>query len=753
MKNTTFFLLTMALFVAGDALALDDQLMPARRYGKWGFINKQGEWVISARYQGAHHFSEGVAGVQQYGKWGFIDHKGDWVIPAQFAQAKPFSEGLACAMTDQYWGYIDRTGRWAIAPQLRAISSFSDGLALVGEESGYVFIDQTGNRVIPAVFRRALPFAEGLAFVVQDNYRGYIDRRGHWMIRHEYDEAYSFSEGLALVRKDNRYGFIDLRGDLAIDCRYEDANFFREGLAAVKLGAFWGYIDQQGNVVIAPRFEAAHAFSEGYAVVKSDGQYGLVDSDGNWVLPPEYSGLSRHTTSISLQQQVREEVRQMFGLWQMKGEFEKTQDYLVRVSPETLQQHIDSLTILAMHALAETRVDFKGAQLGLYDADSESYHVIIPGANSIMLPVPIDEAPALRTGWHQVWLGNATYGIHGDYFVIRSLHARYGGRTFYYDRSAEYQKPAGVLPPVSTDDIIVNLPAAPAIATIPAQRAPSIFIGRSDVDTSIPVNAVHNENTFALIIGNEDYRRYQQGLQAASNVEFAEIDARIFSEYMIKTMGVPKDNVTLLVNATAGQMHRALAKMRALARAYDGKARLVFYYAGHGLPHPETEEPHLIPVDVHAEDLEYAIKLDDVYSELIEYESERVTVFLDACFTGGGRSEGLTAARGVRIKAKSPLVRGNLVVFSAAGGMRNAYPYREKAHGMFTYYILKSLQLSEGNIAYGDLADAVVKAVMRRSILINEREQEPEVHVSPVFDNTWRSFTFLPGDAGRVQGY
>ena len=189
-------------------------------------------------------------------------------------------------------------------------------------------------------------------------------------------------------------------------------------------------------------------------------------------------------------------------------------------------------------------------------------------------------------------------------------------------------------------------------------------------------------------------------------------------------------------------MRQSIAKLSALAQAYEGEAKLVFYYAGHGLPKEGTDEPYLIPVDVSSSNLDYAIKLEDVFNKLTEHSSERVTVFLDACFTGGARNQPLVAARGVRIKPKSPFVMGNLVVFSASSEDQTAHPYKEKAHGMFTYYLLKALQVSNGEMSYGELEEFIRTNVMRKSVLVNNKVQSPEVKVSPVFEYSWHEMRF-----------
>ena len=102
----------------------------------------------------------------------------------------------------------------------------------------------------------------------------------------------------------------------------------------------------------------------------------------------------------------------------------------------------------------------------------------------------------------------------------------------------------------------------------------------------------------------------------------------------------------------------------------------------------------------------------------------------------------MVAARGIRIKPKSPFVEGNLIVFSASTEDQTAHPYKEKAHGIFTYYLLKGLQISNGEMSYGELEDFIRTNVMRKSVLVNNKVQAPEVKVSPIFEYTWQDMRF-----------
>ena len=71
--------------------------------------------------------------------------------------------------------------------------------------------------------------------------------------------------------------------------------------------------------------------------------------------------------------------------------------------------------------------------------------------------------------------------------------------------------------------------------------------------------------------------------------------------------------------------------------------------------------------------------------------------------------------------------QGNLVVFTAAQGDETAYQYAEKGHGMFTYFLLKKLQESKGDVTLGELGDYITNEVKRESLLNNNKIQTPTV--------------------------
>lgn len=255
---------------------------------------------------------------------------------------------------------------------------------------------------------------------------------------------------------------------------------------------------------------------------------------------------------------------------------------------------------------------------------------------------------------------------------------------------------------------------------------------KSDVDINIPVNPQTNDKTFAVIIANENY-------QKEIKVQYAANDGRIFKEYCEKTLGIPSKNIHFLQDATYGNMRSEIKWISDVAAAFGGEAKILFYYAGHGMPNESDRSAYLLPVDGFSSDFETAIRLDELYGRLSGCPAQSVTVFLDACFSGSVRDDGMLAsARGVKIKPRADIARGNMVVFSAATGEETAYPYREKQHGLFTYFLLKKLRDTNGNVDYSTLSNYIIENVKQQAILVNQKSQTPQVNVSPDLQSTWQ---------------
>lgn len=281
--------------------------------------------------------------------------------------------------------------------------------------------------------------------------------------------------------------------------------------------------------------------------------------------------------------------------------------------------------------------------------------------------------------------------------------------------------------PVAT---VVN---QPVLAQVP-DKPTKVFDASHGVNAA-PITGVKRENTLVAIIANEEY-------DLATNVDNATSDGLAFKEYCIRTLGVPDDNVRYMENMSFGRMKKGLNDILELAEMMDGKANLILYYAGHGIPDNKTKDAFLMPVDADGTDTGICMSLTDLYSNINSKNLNRCVVFLDACFSGAQRGgDMIVAARGVKLKPKEAAPEGKTIVFTATSGDQAAFSHKEEKHGLFTYFLLKKLQESKGNVSLGELADYLSQKVGFESRRINNAPQTPSVLVASGLIDNWKKMS------------
>lgn len=257
----------------------------------------------------------------------------------------------------------------------------------------------------------------------------------------------------------------------------------------------------------------------------------------------------------------------------------------------------------------------------------------------------------------------------------------------------------------------------------------------SDIDKNIPEAINSNSNTFAIVIANETYNK-------EANVPYAVNDGNIFKEYCRNCLGIPEKNIHLITNATLNDIRHEVKWIQDVAEVYKGDAKIIFYYAGHGIPDEKSKNAYLLPTDGYGSDVATGYSLENLYKTFGGLPSKSITVFLDACFSGAKRDGNMLAsARGVAIKVKQTIPVGNMVVFTAAQGDETAYPYKEEEHGLFTYYLLKKLQETKGNATLGELSDYIKEQIERQSIVTNGKLQSPSIMATSSIGNEWKNWT------------
>ena len=224
-----------------------------------------------------------------------------------------------------------------------------------------------------------------------------------------------------------------------------------------------------------------------------------------------------------------------------------------------------------------------------------------------------------------------------------------------------------------------------------AEIIPTSF-SKSDVDELPAIKAKPNKNSYAIVIGIEQYR------QKLPKADFAEHDAQTMTEYLTKVMGYPEENVVTLANdrAALGDLTKYFEKW--LPNNVEKDGSVFIYYSGHGAPNPKTGDAYLVPYDGDPSFIdETGYSLKRLYESLGKLQAKEIIVALDSCFSGaGGRSVLAKGARPLVMTMEKSVVPSNVAVLSAASGEQISSTYEEKGHGLFTYFMLKGIK-SEGD--------------------------------------------------------
>ena len=383
----------------------------------------------------------------------------------------------------------------------------------------------------------------------------------------------------------------------------------------------------------------------------------------------------------------QERIMKEIEKWQKKKEYETTEQWQSRVTEVNRTEKVRELTESMKSEYIKENITYTfppepegnktikfyldenekaifellSCDIGNYDTDYGVFQITDGTYGTFFASVPQAEAQNFKENFDDVKI-TPTFGIKDDHIGVVAATFTLGDKTYH---SPENFGNLG-----ADKDIAINLPPLQINLNVEDAQptTPQVKIDNA-VDVQIPLAATTNDKTFAVIIGNENYTQ-------VTKVPYANNDAKVFAEYCQKTLGLPEKNIKVYTDATFGTILEAMNNIAAIAKAYKGNLNVIFYYAGHGVPNESTGDAYLLPVDASGRQTEACYPLDRLYGELGNLQAHNVVAFIDACFSGSERGNGMLAsARGVAIKAKDAQARGNMVVFTAATGDQTAYPY------------------------------------------------------------------------------
>jgi hypothetical protein len=413
-------------------------------------------------------------------------------------------------------------------------------------------------------------------------------------------------------------------------------------------------------------------------------------------------------------------VNRQMKLWQQKNEYEDLNMYKIRTQPsvrKAKQEEFFEKAMLAYGDFAYLSFGMLTPTLGEYDEKNSTFLVSFPAYGQIALKVISEEARDLRVNWNRAEFTNVKFAPIKDLSTGKSQialsHISVVNPANFksYDWSITDNVPHQRIPMRTV--VITNL------EQVLGEKSIIDTTGFSDVDKDIVKTRNVMPFTYALIIGNEYYKNMTVPSGYKMDANFAINDAVMFREYCVKTLGVPLSQTNLLVNVDNDQMRSGIEWMIDKIRMEEGRANVIVYFAGLTLPDDRTGEPFLLPADYDNSTLLKAVGLNNLYRRLSDYAAERTTIFLDVRhqieniptitrFFEVEKDSARTASEYLRAPQEITTVPyGQAIVMTSKASGDNAGSAPELKHGYFTYYMLKAIQQTRGNITYRVLQDAI----------------------------------------------
>lgn len=296
---------------------LSYEIFAAKRNGKWGIVDKEGNILHNFIYDSIDYFSYYMIQLEYEGKYSFVNLLGKTIV-SNCSIENWYNEGYAIISINDQFHYIDIYGNILNREPFEYCYSFNNELAAFKKDGKYGFIDKSGNIVINAEYDFATGFSNDLAAVKKDDKFGYIDIENEIILGFEYDNASNFRFNMAAVQIENKWYLIDKTGKLIDEQDWDSINLnaSAENFIAVKNDEYWGYIEKNGELVINPQYVSIpNIDANSIQTVQFGQKYGVINDSGSLVIPIIYDSI----------QQISEEAfivnrNNLYGVLDIKGD-------------------------------------------------------------------------------------------------------------------------------------------------------------------------------------------------------------------------------------------------------------------------------------------------------------------------------------------------------------------------------------------------------------------------------------------------
>ena len=264
---------------------------------KWGYIDKQGNYVIPAIYDDGRDCENGMISVNYKGRWGVIDKRGKEIVPPKYLTISPFREGLALVEDfDKNKFYINQKGEQVIPCPYEECYSFSDGIARFYDGGATGYMDHKGNVIEGIRGTSGQDSKDGFIVIEVGEAYKLIDHKAIPILP-DYYQRIVYNEGWAMCLKDGKYGYYDISSSRWVLQGLEYGTALTDGMALIKEGSDYSIYHKSGKRYSVEGTEARYLGEERFASYKNGSWY-IYDEEGVLISKKGYRNLFKYRCGV-----------------------------------------------------------------------------------------------------------------------------------------------------------------------------------------------------------------------------------------------------------------------------------------------------------------------------------------------------------------------------------------------------------------------------------------------------------------------
>lgn len=193
-----------------------------------------GEVICKMEIQDAKPCTDGVIAVKVGDTWGYMDKDGEWIVEPRYHEAGMFRHGYAAVAINGVCGLVDKNGTEHLDEEIEEIDHFSDDRLFVKKYGRWGVLNNNLALVVRYQYDEYRAYHSGNAFVKRQDLWTLIGKDGSERGKQRYENVGDYAGGHANVKINGRWGYIDINGDVVIATTYSYASVMACDRAIVK---------------------------------------------------------------------------------------------------------------------------------------------------------------------------------------------------------------------------------------------------------------------------------------------------------------------------------------------------------------------------------------------------------------------------------------------------------------------------------------------------------------------------------------